>query len=96
MLKVLVNGQWIEQQPVNGDVYREYKYFGTSNEHYIQGVWVDPAPEVPDMRITKLAFKNRMTSAERIAIRAAATTDPVIFDFMDLVSDATYIDLSRA
>lgn len=46
-------------------------------------------------KITKLAFKNRMTSVERIAIRAAAESDPVIYDFMDLVSDATFIDLAR-
>lgn len=49
----------------------------------------------PDTRITRLAFKNRMTSAERIAIRSASQTDPIIFDFMDLVSDAQFIDLSR-
>lgn len=48
-----------------------------------------------DNRITKLAFKSRMTAAERIAIRAAGDVDPIIFDFMDLVSDAQFIDLSR-
>lgn len=49
----------------------------------------------PDMRITRLAFKNRMQPAERIAVRAAGNSDPIIFDFMDLVSDAQFIDLSR-
>ena len=63
--------------------------------HRIQtaGVLADPVPET---KITRLAFKNRMTQAERIAVRAASDTDPVIFDFMDLVSDAQFIDLSRA
>lgn len=57
------------------------------------GVLVQAAP---DMRVTRLAFKNRMTQAERIAVRAASNSDSVIFDFMDLVSDAQFIDLSRA
>lgn len=62
--------------------------------HKIQsaGTIVTPAPATT---ITKLAFKNRFTQAERIALRTASQTDPVVFDFMDLVSDATFIDLSR-
>ena len=57
------------------------------------GVLADPVPET---KITRLAFKNRMTQAERIVVRSASDTDPIIFDFMDLVSDAQFIDLSRA
>jgi hypothetical protein len=49
-------------------------------------------------KLTRIKFKQRMTSAERIAIRAASLLDtplaPTIFDFMDLLSEATYIDLS--
>lgn len=56
------------------------------------GTIITPPPEY---KITKLAFKQRMTPQERIDIRAAAQTDPVIFDFMDLISDAQFIDLSR-
>lgn len=63
--------------------------------HKIESAGV-PATPAPDMRITRLAFKNRMTQAERIAIRTAAELDPIVFDFMDLVSDAQFIDLSRA
>lgn len=95
MLKVLENGVWVERQPVEGETYREYKLIGTSNEHFVEGVWVEPVEPVPDMRITKLAFKSRMTTSERIAIREAGLSDPVVFDFMDLLSDATFIDLSR-
>lgn len=59
---------------------------------YIEGVYALPQA---DPTITKLEFKQRMTAQERIAIRQAANTDPIIFDFMDLVESATYIDLSR-
>lgn len=62
--------------------------------HKIESTGVAVTPE-PDNRITRLAFKSRMTTAERIAIRSASQTDPIIFDFMDLVSDAQFIDLSR-
>ena len=54
-----------------------------------------PTTTPPDMRVTKLAFKQRMTAAERIAIRTAATTDAIVYDFMDLVDSATFIDLAR-
>jgi hypothetical protein len=55
-----------------------------------------PAPIVTvDTRITKLAFKQRLTQAERIAIRQAAAANAQVFDFQDLVDSATFIDLSR-
>lgn len=41
MLKVLENDVWVERQPVEGEAYREYKLVGTSNEHFVEGVWVD-------------------------------------------------------
>lgn len=51
------------------------------------------AIELP--HVTKLAFKQRMTTQERIAIRQAAQTDAIIYDFLDLVADSTFIDLER-
>ena len=59
----------------------------------------EPAPEpAPDYgtRISRLAFKLRMTADERKAIRAAAESNADLYDFMDLLSDSTYIDLTRA
>jgi hypothetical protein len=35
--------------------------------------------------ISALAFKQRLTAIERMAIRAASATDPVITDFLDLL-----------
>ena len=51
------------------------------------------ASNVTDKLITRLAFKKRMTDAERIAVRGAAAVNDTIYDFMDLLSDATYVDL---
>lgn len=46
-------------------------------------------------QISALAFKQRLTAEERIAIRAAAT-DPVIADFLDLLASANLVDLDNA
>lgn len=53
------------------------------------------SPPVPETKITRLAFKNRMTQDERIAIRTESETNYYVLDFMDLVADASFIDLSR-
>lgn len=45
--------------------------------------------------ITKLAFKQRLTQSERIAIRQVAATNPLVYDFVDLMDSATFIDLAR-
>lgn len=45
--------------------------------------------------VTKLAFKQRLTQAERIAIRAAAAANPVVYDFLDILDSATFVDLHR-
>ena len=95
MFLVFENGSWVQRQPLDGELVREIVSAGTSNEHYREYVYITPTPAPPNMRVTKLAFKQRMTAAERIAIRTAASTDPIVFDFMDLVDSATYIDLAR-
>jgi len=53
-----------------------------------------PAPNY-GTRISRLAFKLRMTADERKAIRVAAESNADLYDFMDLLSDSTYIDLTR-
>jgi len=55
----------------------------------------EPAPNY-GTRISRLAFKLRMTADERKAIRVAAESNADLYDFMDLLSDSTYIDLTRA
>jgi len=61
--------------------------------------FIEPAPApAPDYgkNISRLAFKLRLTADERKNIRAAAESNADLFDFMDLLSDSTYIDLTRA
>lgn len=48
----------------------------------------------PETQMSKLAFLRRITQAERIAIRAARATDPVIEDAEQLMSLADVIDVS--
>lgn len=54
-----------------------------------------PAP-FQDWRITRLAFLNRFTQPERLAIRTAAKSSVAIEDYMAMVTEAKWIDLSRA
>jgi len=60
---------------------------------------LEDAPVIPDpnygSRISRLAFKLRMTANERKAIRVASESNADLYDFMDLLSDSTYIDLTR-
>jgi len=44
----------------------------------------------------KAIVKRRLTAAERIAIRAAALSDPIIGDFMDLLDSADLVFLDDA
>ena len=52
-----------------------------------------PVP-IPKRRISAYAFKIRMTSAERIAIRAAAVSSTAIADLIDLVDSSPSVDLN--
>ena len=45
----------------------------------------EPVPVYP--KVTPVEFKMLFTSAERIAIKAARETDPVIDDYFDIVED---------
>lgn len=62
---------------------------------YSNSTFAAPADTRP-RHITAFAFKMRMTPAERIAIRAAASVSAEVADFMDLADSAQYIDLDLA
>jgi hypothetical protein len=92
MRQVFINNKWINGTPTQaGQRFRFADVGGWSYGTYQPDV-VEP---VADMRITKLAFKQRFTQAERIAIREAAQTVPEVYDFEDLVNSASFIDLAR-
>ena len=66
----------------------------------IDGVWSAPAPTpqpepVPVYpKVTPMQFKLLFTSPERVAIKAARATDPVVDDLWELVEDPRmeYVD----
>ena len=92
MRQVYANGKWREGIPTeHGQRFRFMTAGGWQYGTYAP----EPASEVVDMRITKLAFKQRFTQQERIDIREASKTIPQVYDFEDLVNSATFIDLSR-
>lgn len=85
------------QAPVDFDVTRmgEYVYDGTS------------LSLPPDTRITRLAFRNRFTQAEKVMMELAALDDPTapmaqrqqaaaIRVYLADVAASTFVDLARA
>ena len=96
MYLVFENGAWVQRQPVDGELVREVISAGTSNEHYREYVYATPTPTPPDMRVTKLAFRNRFTFDEKVAIEDAAKVDTQVKVLLDDQKSATYIDLGRA
>jgi len=54
-----------------------------------------PAPVV-NTKLTRLAFRNRFTGAEKVAIYTAATTTPQLRIYLDDLMSVDYIDLSNA
>jgi hypothetical protein len=55
---------------------------------------VVPPPSAPVTVISRLNFLRRFTRAERIALRAAETTDPVVADFLLMLTLAEDVDLT--
>lgn len=58
---------------------------------FVDGAWVMP---VTNLNISLLAFFNRFTTAERLSIRQAQVSNPVVADFMMLVNAAKFIGLA--
>lgn len=70
----------------------------------VGGEWVNPAPAEPPApapvpaaapKVSPVEFMLLFTAAERVAIKAARATNPVIDDFLDIIDDPrlTYVDL---
>lgn len=53
------------------------------------------APEAVT-KITRLAFRNRFTGAEKVALYTAAASSVQLRVYLDDLSAATYVDLTRA
>lgn len=65
-------------------------------DRYDAGAFTPPAPE-PEAPppLSRLDFLRRFTAAQRIAIRAAAATDPIIADAMALLDAADTVRLDN-
>lgn len=55
---------------------------------YLIKTGLSPVKTRPKTPITKLTFLRRMTSAQRIAIRQEASTDPILADAMQMLDAA--------
>lgn len=53
-------------------------------------------PATPSIKISRLAFRNRFTSAEKVALYTAATSVAQIRVWLDDLAASTYVDLNRA
>lgn len=53
------------------------------------------APVNPPI-LSPYRFKRRMTAQERVAIRTAASTNPAIYDYMDMLDTAPSVHLEDA
>jgi hypothetical protein len=72
-----------------------------SHSHYVPlgstwdgSTFTPPAPVVLPQSWTGLEFKRLFTPSERVAMRTAAKTDPVVEDFLDIL-DTTAMSGSR-
>lgn len=90
---------WIVENRITGEVAYAYgadqpDHFGTfplEQFNHIRQKEVEAAP-VP-RTITKLEYLRRFTTAERVAIRAAAAANPVLEDYLKLMELAQEINL---
>lgn len=53
-----------------------------------------PLPVRP-VQLSRLEFMSRLTGLERVSIRAAAADDPIIDDFLDMLSMAEFVTLGH-
>lgn len=80
----------------SAEVYRyastapiEWVGFEFATHDHVEAAEPEGSATTPGVTVwTQLAFLRRMTSAERVAIRALAKTDPNAEDFMELLAAA--------
>ena len=63
--------------------------------HKIESDGVAATPQ-PETKITRLAFRNRFTFAEKVAIETAAQSDVEVKVLLDDQNSASFVDLARA
>ena len=99
MRRSITVANWIVEDRITGEVAYASgadppDHFGTfplEQYNHIRQKEVEAAP-VP-RTITKLEYLRRFTTAERVAIRAAASANPVLDDYLNLMELAQEINL---
>lgn len=77
---------WIHNPPAKASI--GWGYDGSK--------FIEPDKKAPaSVKITKLAFRNRFTFAEKVAIETAAESDPTVRVLLKDQEAATFIDLAR-
>lgn len=90
---------WIVEDRITGEVAYAYgadqpDHFGTFPlEQYNHIKQKEVAPEPLPRIVTKLEYLRRFTTAERVAIRSAASVNPVLDDYLKLMELAQEINL---
>lgn len=74
----------MQPQEVNGYGFDDYDHTELTAEA--------PAPAIVARTLTKLEYLRRFTVDERVAIRAAAASNPLLADYLQLMELATEID----
>ena len=89
---ILVNGEWVQtDKPSQGQFYRHIDPAGGT----VDSFWSESETEQEPYKITRLAFRQRFTLPERVAIETAAETNATVRVMLKDQEAATFIDLSR-
>lgn len=73
----------------------DFEYNLTEYDWDKTGLTFIPKTNVTPRILTRLQFLEKFTIQERIAIREAAKTNPIVFDILELLNLATDIDLDN-
>lgn len=90
---------WIVENRITGEVAYAYgadqpDHFGTFPLEQFNHIWQKEVESAPVPRtITKLEYLRRFTTDERVTIRAAAVSNPVLDDYLKLMELAQEINL---
>ncbi len=85
----------VPDEAANGDGWVDGQW--VKSERAAPAVDLEPLAPTPP-KVSPVEFKLLFTPAERVAIKAARSTDPVIDDFYDIIEDPrlTHVDLGLA
>lgn len=89
------------EPPQHGDKTVGQPFPNFTGHEWVLVDYVEPTPYVPPApdygtKVTRLAFRNRFSGSEKVALYTAAASSIPIKIYLDDLAAATYVDLSRA